>query len=354
MREMQQALQNMRLAAGRARARPRRRPRRAPNRVQYDRASVESDPSTMCALHYGEALLDPFDTPAGVCIPKFPSVLSAKRKIFAKGTGACVAGNGGVVVLPTMGNDATTIVYSQTGWIAGGPDDLPAQGDPGVGTASPNSGYTSADFGGNVHCRLVAIGVRVRYIGTRLNAGGRAYSLEEPDHKTLESAPLSVLRAYDMCQALPWDGQWVTCLYQPRFPADFAYAADASGNEGGQVGFLGISIQSADATAPFEWEVFSHWEAIGSGIRGKTESHSSPVMTDKILSAVSQAPGHLHAAVAKNPELARKVTAVAATKGASMWNKIGSVLASGASGYGAAGPMGGLLAGGAQLLKEIF
>lgn len=65
-----------------------------------------------CAVHYGSALLDPFNTDEGVCVPKFPAIESAKRVLFAKGVGQCINYNGGIVATPMAGNDSNGIVFS--------------------------------------------------------------------------------------------------------------------------------------------------------------------------------------------------------------------------------------------------
>ncbi len=265
-----------------------------------------------------------------------------------------MAGNGGIVCRPDSRNDADSIWFSQTGWTATGATNLPVSTDVGVGASLINSSYTTADFTNNVvSSRCVGIGVRVRYIGTRLNAGGRVYSLEHPDHHTLAADTVAQLRAFDSCEAWTFDEDWVTCLYQPRFPEDFEYFSDGFG-QSENAAFLAISIQSADATAPFEWEVYSHWEFIGSSVRGKTVSHSAPNESDRVISALSQAPPSVHRAVALKPERALQIAHAAVNKGSSLWSTIGDVVTGGAAGYKMGGPLGALAGGVGGLLNSIL
>jgi len=278
-----------------------------------------------CAVHYGSALLDPFNTTEGVCVPKFPAVESAKRVIFAKGVGQCIDYNGGIIAVPKADNDSGAgIKFSQPGWTPSAVGALPKSTDAGVGSASLASDYTEASFAtssGDVQCRCVAYGIRVKYTGTELNRGGSVYTLEEPDHADLSGVVVTDLRKYKATSTNKFGDDWVTVLYQPRFPADFGYHGDAFGQSVNNR-FLAISIQAAFPTATFEWEVFAHYEFIGRPVTGKTQTHTEPYMTEKILSAISQKPHYINSVITRNPSLARKYATGAASQGVSVWSKL--------------------------------
>jgi len=277
-------------------------------------------------------------------VPKFPSIESSKRVLFARGVGACVSGTGGIIARPDSANDVITAYYSQTGWVSSGSQTLPTSADVGVGAAFPNSGYQAADFiAGGIQVRLVAFGIRVRYIGTALNAGGVVYELEEPSHHSLEGVSLPTMRQFDSCTSNCFDGSWFESLYQPRFPADFGYTTGASG-QSSFAHFLGLNIQAADDTAPFEWEVYGHWEFIGREVRGKSISHQAAIESDRIVSAVAQMPPSAKHAIASRPQLALTVSKEAMNHGASVWSKLGSGLLGGAARVGLTA-LGGALGG---------
>ena len=325
MREMLDTFARLKANQSRPARAPRQRNRTAGRKNQISLPNLDNLDETHCAHHYGEALLDPFNTPAGACVPKFPSINSSKRVLFAKGTGSCVAGNGGIVITPNCSNNTNSVWFSQTGWVAGAPGDMPNGGDVGVGTITGmNGSFAAADFAATpplVQSRLVSLGVRIRYIGTKLNEGGRVYLLEEPDHETLAGENVTVIRSYDDCVAADFDKHWKSITYQPRYPPDFAFT-----DERGQTKtdtFLAISIQSAFATAAFEWEVYGHWEFIGRSVRGKTVSHSAPLLADRILSGISQMPRPLMIKKATQPLSVQPLVRGVAKSGASFWQRMG-------------------------------
>lgn len=318
---------------------PRRNKPKAKSRVAY-----AGDP---CALHYSALLLDPFGTSGGACVPKFPTIKSAKRKYVAGGVGQCVAGNGGIIVRPNAAKDVDSIYYSTSAWVASAANALPLVSDTGVGHTHVNGELSDIDFGGTVgkaQSRLVALGVRVRSSGTVSNNGGLCFSLEEPDHIGLSGATVDTLRGYtDDVSKDEFNNVWTEVLYQPRFPDDFGYAANSYGQTS-QVFFLAISIQSAYATQPFEWEVVSHWELIGPNVQGKTISHTSVAQADNIIAGLAQIPQPLKQLMANDPKMRMQVARRLPMGGPSIWERLASGLAGGAIRVGAT-MLGGALAG---------
>jgi len=109
---------------------------------------------------------DPFDTPAGVCIPcdLFP-LPSQKVKTTFRGVGNLgTTGYGWVAVNPTLANDVASIQVTSTASVGGSSTVLSAYTNIGTGmfTMLP---YAAADFsGGSVQGRIVAVGIRVSVI----------------------------------------------------------------------------------------------------------------------------------------------------------------------------------------------
>lgn len=345
---MNNALATLRaFSANRQKAMQRARPgpRRRRNRVNPGAKSLLPNEAHQCALHYGEALIDPFNTPAGACVPKFPTVESAKRVLFAAGTGSTNAsGTGGIVVGSNASSDTYSSFVTNSNYTESG--ELPAYGDTGISAITMNSAFTNAELGatGSVQTRLVALGVRIRYVGSKLNEGGRAYTIEEPSHEQVAGMTLANMLKYDKCavQKCNFNSEWVSVVYQPRFPGDFAYVADRAGQTSAE-SFLGIYIASAVAEQPFEYEIYAHYEFIGSSVRGKSISHNAPMQVDKILSALSQAPPGAMRKIQQRGA-ARQVAARTAVSGASFWQKAG-MIAGGLLGGPVGSQIGGLVGG---------
>jgi len=136
---------------------------------------------------------------------------------------------------------------------------------------------------------------------------------------------------------------WTEVLYQPRFPDDFGYTPDSLGQS--QAGyFLAISIQPAYASQPFEWEVVSHWELIGSNVQGKTISHTSVAQADNIIAGLAQVPQPIKQLMANDPKMRMQVARRLPMGGPSIWERLASGLAGGAIRVGAT-MLGGAIAG---------
>jgi len=151
-----------------------------------------------CSIHYIDSLFDPFDTPAGVCIPcdLFP-LPSQKVKTTFRGVGNLgTTGYGWVAVNPTLANDVASIQVTSTASVGGSSTVLSAYTNIGTGmfTMLP---YAAADFsGGSVQGRIVAVGIRVRYSGTELNRSGLYVACEEQDMQTLASRTYNTIKDY--------------------------------------------------------------------------------------------------------------------------------------------------------------
>lgn len=245
-----------------------------------------------CAKHYAETVLDPFETKSGACVPMLPCLDSAKRKIFARGTGMTQAnGFGGICATTSCASDKPAVYVT----------DGTGTGHSLVGTQNvayhSNSEVDNAAFtGGTLQARIVGCGVRVRCIGKPIDMNGRTFALEEPSHMDTQSLEIANLSLFDVnrVKTKHFGPEWSVACWQPVRPGEQAYQANAyASTTGGMITIapLCILIQSQSALQlPFEWEWFCHYEAVGSSARGKSESHVAPIAGPKAIAALQKVP----------------------------------------------------------------
>lgn len=231
-------------------------------------------------LSYAKVYSDPFVIDSAR-IPVFPIVSSSLERYYASGKGQTNAnGNGWISVYPPnlATNDLQAVYYSDS-----------ASGDPMNNTfqfAMGSSPHTSASFTevtGTYAVRVVALGIRVRYTGTTLNAAGTMVtaqasplgdSLSGQTYTTMKQIPgfkeytfkdtawHSITRhveTTDDTAFIEFDGtRWV-------FPDSTAHPNDDNFR-------IGIYISGANGVQPFEWEVVGHYELLGTNLvrRGVT------------------------------------------------------------------------------------
>lgn len=241
-----------------------------------------------CAEKYVDSLLDPFTGPADACIPLLPSFPSQKIRVFTRGNFASQTSNSlaWLSFVPRSTSDAIAGYYSSATSTASGF----ANSGTGVSSYShSNSPFLDADLSGSsIQCRLVSAGMRVRYAGTVLNAGGTVYALEEPAHKTILGKTNTDMMTYDRCLRLPIkaDGQWVTLCWAPM-DADECEYGTTSAPTGITVPMMGImAVVAASTSVSFDFECFSNWEIIGTKARGATMNKTDVTGTGLVQQAV--------------------------------------------------------------------
>jgi len=178
---------------------------------------------------------------------------------------------------------------------------LPSVADTGAVIVHQNSPYAAADFSPTgVQVRLVSAGLKVRFVGTKLNQGGVCFPFLEPDLGDITGYTANDIAAFDQYfQGIDFNTDWVSITYTPRHPADFEYSASSQPLTG-QKPCMGILIQSATPNQPFEYVWTAHWEVIGRNARGKTLSHTY-ANTDKIISGASQFPPRASSSIQNAP-----------------------------------------------------
>lgn len=220
--------------------------------------------------------MDPFSqaVPAELpCIPDLYDEPSQKFFTFRRGSLAVGTGGvGGIYAGYGAGSDQNYLAY--TGSSYGGTSLLlPPIATAGVAlTANTNFPYV----GNSVACRLVGMGLRIRYTGTELNRGGTLYPVmrQNANDNIVNNANVVARRS---AVALPVTIKWHTITWKPSWRTILEYSnsgfpiLDASTSA-----FLGFVIQSANGNT-FDYELIQYWEAVDNGnilVNNPTPSHS--------------------------------------------------------------------------------
>lgn len=276
-----------------------------------------------CAKHYTQTVLNPFDTLAGACVPVLPCLDSSKRKVFARGTGMTQAnGFGGIMASTTCVSDLPAVWYT-TG--AGSSNSMDGAGAATL-SANNNSELQKLDFtDGNVQARIVGCGLRVRCISRPIDMNGRVFALEEPQHLNVNLFTIENVSAYDKVHSKSFDQEWTVVSWQPVLPGEQAYHQNPFASPTPtQYQPLCILIQGqGELPLSFEWEWVLHYEAIGSGARGKSESHIAPIAGPMAIAALQKTPTGAFDEVSNNRLSSGKVADQMISQGSSFdWSRL--------------------------------
>jgi hypothetical protein len=260
----------------------RRRRRAQPRRTNNQPGLVISE----CAANYARALNNPFkafeEDVQQVCVPDQSLVPSEKSSIITRGTGGTGAGQFGYVIAKVgpFGNDTLIAAASDTTNTATSTTPLndPKWGFGGGGGPSVsvpgNCYWTEATIGDQRQMRIVACALRVRYIGSKLNEGGRVFAYRSSDNLSVYNDTPNQINNHNATKIYPLRGEWTTITWTPVLSADFLYqqslkAADEF--------CMSLVLESAVADMPFEWELIHYIESCGSSVVGQTPTHSDAV-----------------------------------------------------------------------------
>jgi hypothetical protein len=243
------------------------------------------------AHEYSKAVADPFGSkPCG--IPSFPSLPSLKVKTWAKGTfqTSGTTGFGFIAVDPRAAvvNDTDSVMYSTSAYAHSHVRNT------GLGSvsAATNAPYTTAQISAAADAlsyRVVASGLRIRYIGTELNRGGYKIGLRDPTGSTLADRNIPAFEAETQAVRFSVDRKWTTITYQP-WQSNLLEFAQSLG-VGGSVPdaatvvapsrqfWMGFAVQAAEATTSlaYEFEFYTIVEYQGSISTGQTVTMHDPV-----------------------------------------------------------------------------
>lgn len=241
-----------------------------------------------CTRDYAYALSNPFkaheDGISNVCVPDQSLAPSLKMAVRMRGSVATGANNFGYVgaYAVTLNNDLRVVKYSQTAntaddttpfndlqWGSGG-------GSGPVNLAPEQYPYSAADML-NENCagRLVACGLRVRYVGTELDRGGSIYAYREPDNGSCSGSTIADILRSMQTRVMPVTRRWTTITWNPRTAGDFDYRAQ-TGSVTADLNMV-LALHSAAPDAQFEWEYVAFTETVGPVVFGVGKTHSDAV-----------------------------------------------------------------------------
>lgn len=252
-------------------------------------------PST---LAYAKVYADPFTT-EGARIPVFPVVSSALEKYYATGKGSTNPnGNGWISIAPiyfaTSDAPAGYISNLTTGdAVNSGIFDT-------VLSSSPHPISTFFSDTGTYSVRVVALGIRVRYLGTVLNASGTCL--------TCQISPLgdSVSgQTYQTIKQLPGfkeytfkDSSWHSIILQVEDLQDTVFTEydnatsrwifpDSNAHPFNANQRICIYMSSIPSQA-FEWEVSAHYELLGTNLSRRGIQTPDTVGFEKVIGSLAE------------------------------------------------------------------
>lgn len=246
-----------------------------------------------CTAHYLMTVMDPFDTPAGACLPAdmFP-LPSQKLKVFLRGT--CVLGTTGYGfcnAAMVLSNDTTASATTTATSVMTGATLLSAVTNLGLYTFAQLP-WTIAQVNANaVQGRGVALGLRIRYSGTEAGRNGTMLFYEDPDHASIASLSYDTISARVNAYTCrpPGDGSWETVLYSgPVNPNELEFRNENYLFAQNVSSALVCCIKGV-AGDTYEFEVFEHIEAIGVQTTGKTPSHADSASYGKAQETLKSA-----------------------------------------------------------------
>jgi hypothetical protein len=266
---------------------------------------------TPSTARFAQVYADPFIEDSAR-LPVFPLVSSQLTRTYASGKGVINAnGNAWVMILPAghIANDqADAVVYTN---LSTAPDtfELPGGSFTGIATASSNSEFTTSQFvleagNSNKAFRLVAQGIRVRYLGTTLNAAGTCYTLQMSPKTVADDLigfGVSDIKTYPGFKEYTFkDTKWhsltrhITCsedfFYQGYSNDTTAYCYQQSDNLVSSFDSqwnMGIYM-TGTAGGAYEFEVVSHFEVVGPNLNRRGIVKADTAGVQKVTSAYSE------------------------------------------------------------------
>jgi len=228
-----------------------------------------------CTKTYLTALVNPWAVKSPPCVPDAITLPSYKAGYYVRGRFtagtlgdgfvtldpyAMVAGNGDAVYYTGDAYPATGINYS-----AGG-----------VASVSSNSPYTAAQFqgAGPMRFRLVACGLKARYMGSEFQRAGRMIEYRTPTNNSVPESQFSDLLANRETTSAINDRKFHYVIWRPALPSDLAYGTLPDVPYQAQCVVLGV--EGAQPGTSFEYDIMAHFEIIGDKTANLSVSHSDP------------------------------------------------------------------------------
>lgn len=261
--------------------------RQRPNSKPKPKPASQSCALSKVAAAYADALARP-DVGPLVGIPNGDTIFSKKIRVFSRGTAAAGA-NGNLHILcqpfAALANDLN--VLAVVGNLTALPDNTPTLCMSAGGVTS-NSPYASADFAATtgVQGRLVSAKLRIKFIGTALNAGGVHHGIQEPTHGSLH-AKTEVDFLKTTCshmRSITHGEDWFEITYRPVDKHDTSWIdtitrtsasewtakSDGVGMAYAQYPFMATITKCPAASQNILYEFWAVIEVAGPTVTGKT------------------------------------------------------------------------------------
>lgn len=169
-----------------------------------------------CAAHYAMAIGAPFSAGAiGACVPTFPARPSFK--VHSRMVGSMFVGNQGfgfLAIAPCVANNIAYAWSSLSSFSQTKVDITDLDVTTHVMAANPyaNGAFLGSATADNLSCRIVSVGVRIRYVGTELDRGGLIYGLVSPVHDNIQGLGLDKITPYRECIRRSVNREWSTIV----------------------------------------------------------------------------------------------------------------------------------------------
>jgi hypothetical protein len=233
---------------------------------------------------------------------KFTSTASG---VLSTSAAMGVEGFGYIVVAPTGTNDGLAFYHSN-----GGSTNFI---DCTTGTSGTmSSPFTSVSMTDGSHarqngvvCRIISCGLRIRYVGTAEDAGGRVYGYTSPTKQNINYMTLKQMAVAPETVKFttPCSGEWLELVAVAQTDDELDYPQEHTGDDNANKNWvaltypwskdkristaagweskgaapLGFQIAAATSGVDFEYEIICHCEAVGSTVHQMvTANHFSP------------------------------------------------------------------------------
>lgn len=242
-----------------------------------------------CVEHFVHAIVDPFRTPAGACLPcdLFP-LPSSKVKTYVRGRFQLgTSGIGFAAANIGFANDAPVVQYTTaaTALSTFQSFSLATNTQTLLMSMLP---YSTAQLAAlSVSARAVAGGIRAKYVGSLMNRNGTVTAYEDPDHQdatgksldTLNSNPYTTLERVGGDE---WDHE--VCWSGPIAPIELEFVNEPyASTTFVKPLILGVSGTAGDI---YELEFYQHIEYVGSIVPNKSKSHAEAQLFGKAMEVV--------------------------------------------------------------------
>lgn len=246
--------------------------------------------SLKCGLQYFSALLDPWATPEGPCVPYGFPTPSRRDKCITRGTFALgTTGQGYIAYQPSTAYDVANLAYTQSTSV--GTASTALQSFTNLATSAPSHlpyGSASIVTNSTVNSRFVAGGVRIRYKGTEAGRNGTTYAYEEPNHgnpTTLTGTQLLAAPQVKPMRPQP-EGEWITALWSgPVSAAECDFGNTSLYNNVTKPIVIYIDGTAGDT---YEYEAVVHVEYNGQAVDGLERSHNN---SEKVMDGLAVVKG---------------------------------------------------------------